>query len=250
MGIDMRKEEVVAPRARASGLFRGMSANIGSELGAFTNLQSRASGKLRVVPSEAPTHRCDSVLSIAELGEADLDDSEPKIEIRMSSHGRLAEKVALIDTGDVTLQDIRDRVWAWVDENKKTDPERVTQFRTDSFQARPQTQVKMRRTPGEKMKRKIIKGHSTIENERKSFRQMLDEKVDNPDKERIRAAIGVCYSGLRYQQYLERKALDVPPFLTGVDFSFVIQQRKLERKAIKAQSRNQSAAMELDSSFG
>jgi hypothetical protein len=169
-----------------------------------------------------PLFKCESVMSISELTEEDLQDGELKTDMSAST----GDDPIIHDSGSVTIDDIREHVWLWCHEHDDREKKTVREFNAEF--TRKHT-VKLIPSRGERRKKQIIDAYSTTEEDLAKMRP----PTNTEEAAVVREAVQKSYSGYCYQKYLYSGKMPVPDYLDSVVFSEVIQQRKEEFKAWK-----------------
>jgi hypothetical protein len=175
----------------------------------------------------------DSIVSIHALTEEDLrEDDEPADGLRELPE---APGTFPMDSGPVTIDDLRASVWAWCHEKKGDSGRKVREFSGEIVG----TSVRPKPSRGEKKKNTIIQGYSRTEEEMAELRQRTRNRGPaTPEEMKVREQVQKCYSACMCQKYLDEKHWPIPEFINDVDFSEVRQQRKAEIKAWKEARRS------------
>jgi hypothetical protein len=169
-----------------------------------------------------------SVMSIHALTEEDLREEDDRPE---AGHERSeAFSASPMDSGPVTIDDLRASVWSWCRERGAGVGRRVREFPGDMCGP----EVLPRPSQGERRKNAIIQSYSRTEEEMAELRERTKNRGPiTPEEIDVRDKVRGCYSAYMCQRYLDAKHWSMPEFIDNVDFTDVKQQRKAEIKAWK-----------------
>jgi hypothetical protein len=170
----------------------------------------------------------ESVMSIRALTEEDLREDDERAE--GVSEATEAPSAFPMDSGPVTIDDLRSSIWSWCHERGGRGGRRVREFPGSMCGS----EVRPRPSHGERRKNAIIQAYSRTEEEMAELRERTKNRLPiTPEEIKVREQVRGCYSAYMCQRYLDGKHWPIPEFIDDVDFSEVKQQRKAEIKAWK-----------------
>ena len=208
--------------------------------------QKQATAKKQVVspvktkPAEKKQEllRCDSVMSVNELTNEDLEEDQDKLRREEEDIGDLQyepivdEHPMMIDLGEVTVDDIQKSVRAWCHEQSANQDEMTV--RPFSGEIKKRTAV-IHPSRGERKKQRIISETSYTISEMENFNKEINT-VGRTKKDRdLRRQVKKTYSGYRYRQYADKRNYYIPDYIESIDMT------KPHKHWVKDESSDESA---------
>lgn len=196
--------------------------------------------KTKPVEKKQELLRCDSVMSVKELTNEDLEEDIERLQREEEDVGELSyepivdDHPMMIDLGEVTVSDIQKSIRSWCEEQSaNTDETTVRPFSGEL--TRKRTAV-IRPSRGERKKQRIISESSYTITEMENFNREVNTPGRTKRDRDLRRKVKKTYSGYRYRQFADKENCHVPDYLECIDMT------KPQKHWVKEESSSSSTA--------